>query len=162
LFKQLPDKLTQLRTLISKTKSSGRYLWQIFGHESVNRSLNDARLQDATDLVSVLQDLFRIVCVVACMVNNFNNMQLAPAMTDCMDLYKTTTTHCTENEQFYTHLLQSLRLLVPNREKILRVAISNGNQIEQRAINFAGDITADHSTWATTTITVYTWCCLCY
>jgi len=44
-------------------------------------------------------------------------------MPDCMDLYKMATTHFTENEQFYRQLLQSLRLLVPNREDILRVAI---------------------------------------
>jgi len=60
------------------------------------------------------------------MVKHFNNMQLAPAMADCMDLYRTATTHFTENEQFYRWLLQSLKLLVPNREDNLRVARSIG------------------------------------
>jgi len=90
----------------------------LYGHESVNRFLNDAMLQDATYLVSVLQDLFSIVSLMACIVKNFNNMQLAPAMADCIDLYRRTTTHFTEIDQFYRWLLQSLRLVVPNRRHL--------------------------------------------
>jgi len=77
-------------------------------------------------------------------------MQLAPAMADCMDLYRRTTTQFTETDQFYRHLLQSLRLLVSKREDTLRVALSIGNRIEQRANNFAGDVNVGRSTWATT------------
>lgn len=67
---------------------------------------------------------------------------------------KRTTTHFTENEQFYRRLLQSLRLLVSNREEILIVALSIGNRIEHRAIYFSEYINVDHSTWVTTAITV--------
>jgi len=68
-----------------------------YRHESVNRFLNNGILQNATDSVSELQDLFGIVSLMACIVKNFNNMQLAPAMADCMDLYRRTTTHFCRN-----------------------------------------------------------------
>jgi len=44
--------------------------------------------------------------------------------------------------------------LLLSREEILRVAISIGSGIEQRAIHFAGDVTVDCSKCATTAITV--------
>jgi len=80
------------------------------------------------------------------MVKNFNNMQLAPAMADCMNLYRRTTTYFTENERFYGSLLESLRLLVPNREEILRVAISIGNWITLQDILM---LTAQHRPFCT-------------
>jgi len=86
---QVITRRTNLRTLLQETRFNDRSLGQTFGHESVNRFLNsDAILQDATDLISVLRDLFSIVCLMTCIFENVNNMQFALAMVDCIDLYK--------------------------------------------------------------------------
>jgi len=43
----------------------------LYEHESVNKFLNNAILQDAIYLVSVLQDFFRIICSMACIFEIF-------------------------------------------------------------------------------------------
>jgi len=145
---------TDLRTLVCETIINGRSLGQIFGNESVNRFLNDARLQLMQLIWFQRYGSFQHCLFKGLHVKNFNDMQLALAMADCMDLYRMATIHFTENEQFYRRLLQSLRLLVSNREEILIVALSIGNRIEHRAIYFSEYINVDHSTWVTTAITV--------
>jgi len=129
--------------IIHELRIGGESLEQIFGRDSINGFLRHAGLQGAIDTVSVLMDLLSIVSLMAYIVQNFRNMQLISAIANLRRLYRRANAHFRENEQFYRQLLESLRLLVPNRDFILRVALSICSRIRHRANNFARYIIAN-------------------
>ncbi|KAF6017216.1 hypothetical protein EB796_024457 [Bugula neritina] len=144
-----------LETLVNMIRIDGKSLGEIFGQKKVDCFLAVAELllkiKSKEHLISVLNDLISILCLMACIVGNVLHLQLASAAADGVKLYRSIKAHAAGNERLYKKLFEALKLLTPT-EGILKAATCICSLIMQNSTSLAAYITYN-CMWTTLTTT---------